>query len=161
MKSSNQKKGGDAETDLYHFPGHLVRRLHQINVGMFHDLLADQNITPVQFGLLLRLTEVDLLDQVTLGAQLGINRTTMGDVILRLEKRGFVSRGNSAGDRRVKLLSITTAGRNLVASAMPSVLKVQELLLAPLNAREKDVFIQLVSKIIEANNGFSRVPITR
>lgn len=144
---------------MHGFPGHLIRRLHQINAGVFHEVLAAHRTTPIQVGVLIRLTEVDAVDQITLGDQLGINRTTMGEVTLRLAKRGLLVRADDPADRRVKRLSITPKGRKFVKDVMPSVHRVQEVLLRPLRPEERDQFVGLLWRVVEANNAFSRSPV--
>ena len=160
MNNSNDTEQ-DAVTGLYVYPGHLVRRLHQISVGMFHDMLSEFNITPVQFGLLYRLSEVDEIDQRTLGSQIGVNAATISDVTLRLENRGLLTRKESEQDRRVKLLSITAEGVDFVQTTIPPVKDMQGVLLEPLTPSESEEFIRLASKIIDGNNNYSRAPIVR
>ena len=38
-----------AMDDLYTKPGHLIRRAHQIVVGMFMEECAEHDLTPVQY----------------------------------------------------------------------------------------------------------------
>ena len=158
---TNSRVNSKISSELYQTPGHLVRRLHQINLGIFHEMLKDYKVTPVQFGLLLRLTEVDRIDHRTLSTQVGVHAATISDVIFRLEKRGLITRTSSTKDRRVKLLSITAAGKEFVKMTKPHVNEMQDVLLGPLDKEERKEFIRLTTKVIEKNNNFSRVPIEK
>ncbi len=48
--------------DLYAKPGHLIRRAHQIVVGMFMEECAAFDITPVQYACLVAARENPGLD---------------------------------------------------------------------------------------------------
>lgn len=57
-------------------PGYLVRRLHQIHSAIFLEECQQFGITPVQYGLISTLLENPGIDQVTLGNEVGIDRTS-------------------------------------------------------------------------------------
>ncbi|MCP5366813.1 MAG: MarR family transcriptional regulator [Hyphomicrobiales bacterium] len=149
----------DRAEDLFQMPGHLIRRCHQIAVGTFHDACGDFDLTPVQFAVLRGIGLRPGIDQVELSRAVGIDRTTIGDVILRLEKRGLLGRAADAADRRVKRLSLTAAGADLLDRVLPSVRAVQDRLLAPLSPGERAAFIRLLTKVVDRNNENSRAPL--
>ena len=96
------------------------------------------------------------LDQGTLGAQLGIDRTNVADVVARLEKRGLVKRIVNAADRRSKLVSITRAGRKMAKELLTAMVAAQETLTAPLNEKERTTLITLLQKLVAAHNESAR-----
>ena len=51
---------------LWSRPGYLVRRLHQINYGLWLEELGHANVTPVQYGVLTALSIRGEQDQTTL-----------------------------------------------------------------------------------------------
>ena len=53
------------------------------------------------------------LEQLDLANEIGVDRTTIGDVLVRMERRGLVRRKVSAGDRRAKLVQLTTKGAKI------------------------------------------------
>lgn len=132
--------------------GFLVRRLHQIHVTMFLEECASETVTPVQFGVLTVLSDGAKLDQATLGMEVGIDRTNIGDVVSRLEKRGLVKRQTDPADRRVRLVSIKPKGRALVGQLVDKVEKAQARLIERLSAEEREAFLRLLRKLVEANN---------
>jgi MarR family transcriptional regulator, lower aerobic nicotinate degradation pathway regulator len=143
----------DALEDL---PGHYIRRLQQIAVGIFMDETADVNVTPVQFALLFAASQETGLDQRTLAGRIGLDTSTIGAVVDRLERRELIERKASPDDKRVRLLSVTPAGRKLLHGVMPAMLRAQDRMLAPLPKAERSKFMAMVKRIVEENNSWSR-----
>ncbi len=143
---------------LYEMPGHLIRRCHQISVGIFHDVCSEFDMTPIQFALMWGIRSNPGVDQVQLSRLIGVDRTTISNVILRLEKRGALKRSADATDRRVKRLALTPSGEKLLMRALPSVQKVQDQFLAPLDEDERTELIRLLTKAVSLNNENSRAP---
>jgi len=137
-------------------PGFLIRRLHQIHVSNFLNECHGLNITQVQFGVLNVLDGTTSLDQGTLGAQLGIDRTNVADVVARLEKRGLVKRVVNTADRRSKLVSITRSGRKMAKELASAMVAAQEILTGPLTEKERTTLISLLQKLVAAHNEGAR-----
>lgn len=150
---------GIAYTELWSRPGYLVRRLHQIHIGLFAEEFAGQDITPIQFGMLSVLYSGVEMDQLTLSSAVGIDRTSGADVIKRLERRGLVSREPSARDRRAMAIKISDQGKEIVDASRARMVRAQERLMGPLTQRERRQFMALIGKLIEANNDASRAPL--
>ncbi|MBA5745380.1 MarR family transcriptional regulator, partial [Escherichia coli] len=64
--------------------------------------------------LLTTLNERPGLDQTSLCAEVGVDRTTMADVLRRLEERGLVKREPSPLDGRQKLATISAKGTRIM-----------------------------------------------
>ncbi|MEO5795788.1 MAG: MarR family transcriptional regulator [Rhodoferax sp.] len=142
--------------ELDDLPGHYIRRLQQIAVGIFMDETQEMNITPVQFALLFAASQQAGLDQRTLAGRIGLDTSTIGAVVDRLESRELIERKVSPDDKRVRLLSVTPTGHALLQSVVPAMLRAQERMLAPLPADERSQFMGMVKRIVEENNGWSR-----
>ena len=87
------------------------------------------------------------LDQGSLGAQMGIDRTNVADVVARLEKRGLVKRVVNTADRRSKLVSITPAGRKMAKELSMAMVTAQEILIGPLSEKEQATLMKLLQKL--------------
>ena len=159
VKGKLGKEPGRPYADLWARPGYLVRRMHQIHVGLFSEECREFDITPVQFGILTVLYSGKALDQVTLSSSVGIDRTSGADVIKRLYRRSLVERVASTEDKRAKLVHITEAGRALVRKMQPHMERAQDRFISPLSVAEQSQFNELIGKIIQANNDASRAPI--
>lgn len=146
-------------TSLWSRPGFLIRRLHQIHVAIFLEELSEDNITPIQYGLLSILADSPNLDQLSLAEELGIDRANVADVLGRLENRGLVKRVASMEDKRRKLCSVTPEGLMFVRKYYGNMQRAQERLLYPLTPAEREDFMRLVRKIADANNDLGRAPL--
>ena len=146
---------------LWDRPGFLVRRLHQIHVAMFREECGKFGITPVQSGLLTILDWQAGLDQVTLGAEVGIDRTNVADVVSRLESRGLVERRANPADRRTRLVSITAEGREFLQRVRTGMETAQERFLAPLGEEDRRIFMRLLRELVDAGNETGRAALRR
>lgn len=144
--------------DFHTMPGHLVRRAHQISVAIFMEECADHNVTPVQYACLSEIARQPGVDATRLAAAVAFDRSTLGNVLERLESKGWVDRRPSPGDRRVKLLHITQAGVQLLEAIEPGVVAAQKRLLKPLSAADRKLFMRLIGEIVDGNNEVSRAP---
>ena len=142
--------------DLDSLPGHDIRRLHQIAVALFMQETESSGITPVQFAALQAVHNVPGTDQRTLARTIGFDTSTIAGVIDRLEARGLTLRSASAQDRRVRLLTLTEAGQQLLADVTPSMLRAQERILAPLPEQERGEFMRMLGILIASRNESDR-----
>lgn len=139
-------------------PGHRIRRLHQISVGIFLQELADTGLTPVQFAALQTVAQSPGLDQRTLAGSIALDTSTTGGVIDRLEQRGWLERRTAPDDRRVRQLWLTEAGQAVLTQAVPAVQRAQAQILAPLDEADRQTFLRLLHRLVETNNAHSRAP---
>lgn len=137
--------------DFQHAPGHLIRRAHQVAVAIFMEETGNFDVTPVQFAILNALIEDPGEDQVTLAGKVAFDAATFGSVIGRLEAKGWVRREPDAADRRRKLLWITPAGKQVAARMTRAVSKVQDRIVAPLDAAERRHLLALLDKLVTAH----------
>lgn len=147
-----------ARIDLEELPGHYIRRLHQIAVAIFLQETEAHGLTPVQFAALSQVGLTPGVDQRTLAASIGLDTSTIAGVIDRLEARGLMQRNASPEDRRVRLLKPTPEGTRLLQAIEPDMLKAQQRILKPLPAAERELFMRMLRKLVEANNELSRAP---
>lgn len=145
--------------DLYEKPGHLIRRAHQISWALFLDECAEFNITPVQYAAMVAIQERAGVDATRLSSLIAFDRSTIGNVIERLEARGLVVRKPSAEDKRLKLLFLSREGAALLRNVEGAVERVQERLLAPLNAAERKQFMKLLTRLAALNNEVTSAPL--
>ena len=142
-------------------PGHAIRRLHQISLGIFHQETEDLNITPVQYAILQTVRDLPGCDQRTLAGRIALDTSTTAGVVDRLEARGLLLRRVSPTDRRVRLLALTPAGELLLAQTLPGMQRTQERILEPLSPEQRRQFMELLQQLVTANNDLSRAPSER
>ena len=146
-------------SDVYVAPGHLIRRSQQIAVAIFFEEFEGYDVTPVQYAALIAIRDRPGMDQRTLVDQIAIDRSTIGSMLKTLESRGLILRVTPKNNQRVKQLFITEAGDRLLQSTREHIYRVQERILAPLNAKECRLFTELLSRLVHINNEFSRAPL--
>ena len=147
------------DRDIYSKPGHLIRRLQQIGIAIFVAETRGFDITPVQYSALLAARNHPGIDQTTLMQIIAFDRSTIGEVVERLDAKGLVKRAIGKKDRRTKLLFITPAGRRLLAQLKPAVEAAQKVILDPLSGGERAQFMRMMRKLVKLNNEHSRVPL--
>lgn len=143
-------------TPLWRRPGYLVRRLNQIHYALFYEECGAFDITPVQYGVLTTLSMKPGLDQNSIAQEVGIDRTNVADVLSRLERRGLVRRERGREDRRTYVTWLTPEGTRLTKAMLAPMKRAQERMLEPLDAAERERFLALLLRLIDANNDVSR-----
>ena len=151
-------KASSRTLDLDVLPGHFIRRLQQIAVAIFLEETELQGVTPVQYAALTAIEKAPGIDQRTLARTIGFDTSTITGVIDRLESRGLMQRDASPGDRRVRLLTLTDSGRELLLAVEPAVLRAQARMLEPLPKGERVEFMRMLRALVTANNELSRAP---
>ncbi len=145
--------------DVYHMPGHLIRRAQQIAVSIFLEECAPVDMTPVQYAALVIIGENPGIDATRLSALVAFDRSTLGNVLERLESKGLILRMGSADDKRVKTLRLSKTGEAALEEVEPLVLRAQERILAPLAPQDREAFMRMLSQLVEMNNDASRAPL--
>jgi DNA-binding MarR family transcriptional regulator len=143
---------------IYSRPGHLIRRLQQIAVAIFMGETKRFNITPVQYSALLAIEMHPDIDQTTLVNIIAFDRSTIGNVVGRLEGKKWIKRTADSRDRRTKRLTITPQGRKVLREINSSVESAQRLILTPLRPAERTVFMDMLKRLVRINNDLSRAP---
>jgi MarR family transcriptional regulator, lower aerobic nicotinate degradation pathway regulator len=131
-------------------PGFLIRRLHQIHLALFADECKAFGVTPVQYSILTVAAAQPGLDQAALATEVGVDRTTMADVLARLERRGLVRRCRIDHDARRKLVHATVAGQRLLARMDGPAQRAHERTVATLGPKERGAFIDALRQLVEA-----------
>lgn len=136
-------------SELYGMPGHLIRRAQQVSHALFSEECGAFDLTSVQFAALTAIAENPGIDATRLSTVIAFDRSTIGDVLERIEAKGWIVRTPSPSDRRIKLLELSQAGHDLLARVGPSVLRVQERLLASFDAPERERVLQLLARLAQ------------
>ena len=143
---------------MFHRPGHLVRRLHQICVSVFLNEAEDLNLTALQFAALKGIEKSPGIEQISLARSIAIDRQTASNVLGRLEKRGLIRKRDK--DKRTKALFLTSKGEDIIRSMAGRTEKIDELILSPLNKTERAHFLDTLLRLVDTNNELSRAPMS-
>ena len=131
-------------------PGHLIRRLSQQSNQVFQDEMKriGADVTSVQFASMQAIELHGEMEQSQIAQSIHYDKATIGGVIDRLEKRGWVERKANPKDRRAKLVTLTREGSNALEEITPVVKALQDQVVANLNDDERAMFIKLAQKVV-------------
>jgi DNA-binding MarR family transcriptional regulator len=85
----------------------------------FDEALRPAGITNGQFSLMMSLNRPNPPSMGAVASLLAMDRTTLTAALKPLERRGLVTIAPAPDDRRVRVLSLTDAGREALAAAVP------------------------------------------
>lgn len=86
---------------------------------LFDEALKPVGLTNQQFSLMMALNRPAPPPMGSVAKLLAMDRTTLTAALKPLERRGLVRRESLPKDRRTSLLSLTEAGRDTLAAAVP------------------------------------------
>lgn len=122
-------------------PIHLLHRAQQVAGEYFAARLKKSGLTVRQFAVLCALDTHPGGTQTDLVALTGIDRSTLADLIHRLEDRGLVARNRASLDARANSVTLTPAGQKAWREAIPEVQAADEAILAMLHKSKRKALI--------------------
>src|ERR1019366_1570710 len=87
---------------VYTKPGYLFRRMQQIAVSIFVEECRAYDLTPVQYAALVAIRTHPGIDATRLSAVIAFDRSTLGNVIERLEGKPYIESKPGRQGRRGK-----------------------------------------------------------
>ena len=141
---------GQQHEDLMTHPGHLLRRAVQA-MNLLWDEEVSHTITSPQFAALNALYGEPNLDQRTLGLRISLDRSTMAEVVARLSARGLIRTERDTRDGRRKTITLTSKGLHAVQQLIPRTHAMTARLVGPLDARQRDELLRLLTEVVRAN----------
>ena len=136
--------------DLMVHPGHLLRRaLQAMNLIWNHEV--SHVITSPQFAALNALYGEPAIDQRTLGERISLDRSTMAEVVARLNARGLITTARDARDGRRKTIRLTAKGVTTLQHLIPRTHAMTRRLVGALDAQEQAELLRLLTSVVSAN----------
>jgi MarR family transcriptional regulator, lower aerobic nicotinate degradation pathway regulator len=126
--------------------GFILRQVWQRHATIFAKEIGI-NLTPTQWAAVSKLAETGPCSQNQLGRLTAMDVATIKGVIDRLTARGLTETSPDPEDGRRLLVSLTRAGQQVAEKAAPNALTITRETLAPLDARERETLISLLSKL--------------
>lgn len=111
------------------------------------DILEEFDLTPPQLAILRILSNSDLLNQASLGQELGHDKVAMVRMIDGLENLGMVKRIEGTEDKRQRLIQITKSGREVLAIVKKKNVIREKNFLSPLTESEAETLKKLIMKL--------------
>jgi DNA-binding MarR family transcriptional regulator len=135
-------------------PMSLSRRFVQICTAAAAEALASEGLTPLESGVLAYLSRVSgepNIDQISLAARMGLDRSHASLLVDTLAARGLVNRQVNPENRRANILNLTPAGEKAHARTRPSFNAGQQKILAVLRPEERELLLDLLVRVVEGN----------
>jgi MarR family transcriptional regulator, temperature-dependent positive regulator of motility len=98
---------------------HLLHRAQQLAADRFALLVGADGVTLRQFAVLAAIWEAPGLSQTELVRATGIDRSTLADMMNRMEKRAWITRVQAENDARANAVRLAPTGNQVLAAARP------------------------------------------
>ncbi len=125
--------------------GHLIRRSQQVHTSLWGQELGGE-ITGPQYAVLSALTNA-AVDQRSAGQIASLDKSTAADVVVRLERTGWLARQRDSVDRRRYLLTLSAPAKTALRHITPRVAEVQRKLLEPLAPDDRKRIVEALARI--------------
>ena len=106
--------------DPFRHTGYLIRRAQQLHVATWTRLVS-ADTTSVQYAILAVLDRIGTASPRVLCDAVDLDRSTVADLVARMERRGLLDRARDPEDRRRNTVVMTTAGTAEYARLRPLV----------------------------------------
>lgn len=139
-----------AGLDMGILPGLLGYNLRRAHIAVFHrfgEAFEALDISPPQYGTLLLIDANPGISQSAIAEALRFDRSTLVQIIDRLERRGLVVRDVAQHDRRSHALRLTDAGATLLAELERVGAQHERDIASGLTAEEKETLIALLARV--------------
>ena len=104
--------------------------------------MKDGDLTPRQLAVLVTVSNNEGLSQTGLVDRTGIDRSTLADIVRRMQKKGLLQRRRTKEDARAYAVRLTDEGRRVLRTAEPLAKRVDERILEALPAKQREQFIE-------------------
>jgi len=142
-------RGQGTGRSLADSPGHLLHRAQQLAADVYAAHLPRAELTIRELDILSAVGANPGLTQAKLVRVTGIDRSTLADLIARLQERGLVARGRMEKDARAKSVSLTAEGKAALETCTPAANTADQAVLKALAKGKRDLFVALLQQIIE------------
>ena len=148
-----QSEGEHASTPLHApfepnlSPSHLLHRAQQMAADLHVAAFGSTGLTQRQVAVLAVLGAHDGISQTDLVTKTGIDRSTLAEMVARMEAKGLMVRVKSATDSRANAVSLTPSGAEALVDALPKLADIDKGVLAFLPASRRETLIELLTRI--------------
>jgi MarR family transcriptional regulator, temperature-dependent positive regulator of motility len=131
-------------------PLHLLHRASQCADSLFQAGASNTDLTPRQLMVLEAVATLEGGNQTELVRYTGIDRSTLSDVVRRLQRKHLLKRRRTTDDTRAYTVAITDTGRQVLRTIEPVAKRADEQLLAALSRKQREQLINALQSIVEA-----------
>jgi DNA-binding MarR family transcriptional regulator len=123
--------------------------------------LAPFRLTPTQFLLLLRLEDAGGMSSAELARAAGVRPQSIVDLIGPLEREGWIKRREAPEHRRILRVSLSIAGKQLLARARPVAMQLEKELLGEVGELQLTQLREGLEKLLGNAEAHDTHPVAR
>ena len=135
--------------ELWRSPIHLLHRAGQCAENVFQSEMGDRDLTPRQLAILMAVAEDEGASQTGLVERTGIDRSTLADLVHRLQRKHLLQRRRKKEDARTYAIKLTNEGRRVLRAAEPLAKRVDQRVLDALPNKQRDQFMGALVSIVD------------
>jgi DNA-binding MarR family transcriptional regulator len=105
-------------------------------------------LTPRQFAVLYTVANNEGLSQTGLVERTGIDRSTLADIVRRMQRKGLLQRRRTKEDARAYAVKLTEEGRRVLRAADPAARRVDQRILEGLSGKQREQFVNELQSIV-------------
>jgi DNA-binding MarR family transcriptional regulator len=125
--------------------------MQMISTSIIAEAFEGANMSLPEWAVLTMIDNHPDIDQSRLAEIVSIDRANTGRLIDQLEANGLVERRSDEADRRIWRLRCTRRGLQTRKRLLPRALSSQYQLLQCLKPKEREIFIELMFRVVTAN----------
>lgn len=129
--------------------GFHIRLAHVAVYRHFMETFAQLDLTQKQVAVMWLIDDHPSIAQADLGRRLRIDRATIMAIVNRLQKKGYVQRGQSKNDGRRQTLNLTEEGQIVLEKARSAILEHERWLKGRFSPSEMETLMLLLRRIHE------------
>ncbi|MEL6291477.1 MAG: MarR family winged helix-turn-helix transcriptional regulator [Pseudomonadota bacterium] len=148
----NDKGQHSSEEDVFQ----LLHRAEQRAKALFAQEARDMGLTLRQVAILEAIESGGTIIQSEIVQRTGIDRSTVTELMGRMDARGLVTRERDSRDARAYLVTVTEQGRDQLMRAREAANRASDAFVAQLPRRDRDQFFEALRQLAS----FSDDPLT-
>ncbi|MBI1340752.1 MarR family transcriptional regulator [bacterium] len=126
---------------------HKLRRTLQVASEAFQKQPMADGVTLRQAEVLAAIAQQEGASQADLVIATGVDRSTMADMLKRMQDKGLINRATAARDGRAKSVALTAEGWEVLNEAQPRMREVNDALLQLIPKKKRDAFLAALDQL--------------
>ncbi|MFS2316518.1 MarR family winged helix-turn-helix transcriptional regulator [Maricaulis sp. D1M11] len=137
------------EFDLSQSPGHLLHRAQQFASERFMKAMEGEKLTQRQFAVLHATGSREGLTQTELVKATGIDRSTLAELVSRMQRNGFLAKEKLPDDARANAIHLTAHGRTVLDKITQGAQDADSDILSAIPKNKRTSFLKTLRRIAE------------
>ena len=142
-------KSQRSKNALAQSPSHMIHRALQLALDIYTEEAATSGLTQRQFAVLEVTAQQTGLTQTDLVKATGIDRSTLADIVARLEAKGLLETERSVLDARAKVVRLSVEGQATLDATRPCVEAADKRILQLVPKAKRENFLEILTHLAQ------------